>query len=63
VRRVLKALANADYLPDTLVDWYGEDARSYGRGGFHYEDPMICDLMVATEGLGVSWLSELASQD
>lgn len=52
--RVLKALKKADYLPDLLEDWYKEDSRSYGRGGFHHEDPMINGLMLETKRLVIT---------
>ena len=49
--RVLKALKKAEYLPDLLEDWYLENTRAYGRGGFHHEDPMIYGLMLETKRL------------
>ena len=52
--RVLKALKKAGYLPDLLEDWYAEDSRSYGRGGFHDGDPMINGLMLETERLVIT---------
>ena len=52
--RVLKALKKAEYLPDLLEDWYLENTRAYGRGGFHHEDPMIYGLMVETKRLVIT---------
>jgi len=52
--RVLKALKKAEYLPDLLEDWYLENTRAYGRGGFHHEDPMIHGLMLETKRLVIT---------
>ena len=52
--RVLKALRKAKYLPELLDDWYEEESRSYGRGGFHQEDPMIDGLMIETQRLVIT---------